>query len=168
MDEGSIRDAMLSEKASPRDIADCLAELKAQKISAKNPSSLVIGCDQTLDLKGQLLSKPASPAEARNQLKMLRGNKHKLLSAVVICEGGRPIWRHIGVVEMQMREFTDKYLDEYIDRNWESIRWSVGAYKLEEEGVRLFSKITGDYFTVLGLPLLEVLSYLSLRGVVSS
>ena len=168
VDEVAVRDAMLAEKAKPRDIADALAELKAQKISTKHPASMVIGCDQVLNLNGALLSKPQTPDMAREQLKRMRNQRHDLLSAVVICEAGRPVWRHIGVARMQMREFSDKYLDQYVERNWNSIRSSVGAYKLEEEGVRLFSQIEGDYFTVLGLPLLALLSYLNLRGVLEA
>lgn len=164
VDEETVRSSMLAEDASPRDITDALAELKATKVSAKRPDALVIGCDQVLNLQGRLLSKPATPQEARVQLGDMRGKRHDLLSAAVICEGGKAIWRHVGVVRMTMRSFSDAYLDGYIERNWESIRHSVGAYKLEEEGVRLFSRVEGDYFTVLGLPLLDLLSYLTLRG----
>ena len=164
VDEEALRDAMLAEDAGARDIADALAEMKAQKISAKHPEALVIGCDQVLNLQGQLLTKPDSPETARTQLIAMRGKRHELLSAAVICENGKPVWRHVGVVRLLMRQFSDAYLDDYIARNWDSIRHSVGAYKLEEEGVRLFSQVQGDYFTVLGLPLLELLSYLTLRG----
>ena len=164
VDEETVRNSMLAEDASPRDIADALAELKATKVSQKHPEALVIGCDQVLNLQGRLLSKPTTPEEVRAQLGDMRGKRHDLLSAAVICEGGKPIWRHVGVVRMTMRAFSDAYLDDYIARNWESIRHSVGAYKLEEEGVRLFSRVEGDYFTVLGLPLLNLLSYLTLRG----
>ena len=164
VDEEALRDAMLAEDAGARDIADALAEMKAQKISAKRPEALVIGCDQVLNLQGQLLTKPDSPETARAQLMAMRGKRHELLSAAVICENGKPVWRHVGVVRLLMRQFSDAYLDDYIARNWDSIRHSVGAYKLEEEGVRLFSQVQGDYFTVLGLPLLELLSYLTLRG----
>lgn len=164
VDEEALRDAMLAEDAGARDIADALAEMKAQKISAKHPEALVIGCDQVLNLQGQLLTKPDSSETARAQLLAMRGKRHELLSAAVICENGKPVWRHVGVVRLLMRQFSDAYLDDYIARNWDSIRHSVGAYKLEEEGVRLFSQVQGDYFTVLGLPLLELLSYLTLRG----
>lgn len=164
IDEESVRAALLAEQAKPRDIADALAELKATKISARHPAALVIGCDQVLDLSGALLSKPETRTEARAQLLAMRGKRHDLLSAVVICQAGRPLWRHIGVARMTMRAFSDVWLDGYLDRNWPDVAESVGAYKLESEGVRLFSRVDGDYFTVLGLPLLDLLSFLTLRG----
>ncbi len=168
VDEEMLRDTLLAEGTSPRDIADALAEMKALRVSEKHPEALVIGCDQILDLKGHILSKPATRADAEVQLLQLRGEKHSLLSAIVIADAGKPIWRHIGQVRLFTRDFSDDWLQGYLDRNWPDIADSVGGYKLEKEGVRLFSRIDGDYFTVLGLPLLDLLSYLALRGEITT
>lgn len=165
IDEEMIKAALESEGAHSRDIADALAEGKAHKVSMKRPGALVIGCDQVLDFKGKIFNKPKSEDEAKEHLKAFCNNTHSLLSAAVIYENGEPKWRHVGVVRLTMRDFSDDYLDDYVSRNWESIRHSVGGYKLEEEGVRLFSRIDGDYFTVLGMPLIEMLNYLTLRGI---
>ena len=164
IDEDSLKASLLNEGASPRDVADALAEAKARKISGKR-SGLVIGCDQVLDFEGRLLSKPETPQDAVSQLTAMRSNRHTLLSAAVIYEEGKPVWRHVGQVRLLMRDASDAYLADYVARNWDSIRHAVGAYKLEEEGVRLFTRVDGDYFNVLGLPLLELLSYLTLKGV---
>lgn len=164
IDEEALKAALLTEGAPPRDIADTLAEAKARKVSGRYPGALVLGCDQVLAHDGACMSKPETPEEARAQLARLRGGQHRLLSAAVLYRDGEPLWRHVGTVRLTMRDASDDYLDSYVARNWESIRHSVGAYKLEEEGVRLFTRIDGDYFTVLGLPLLELLSYLTLRG----
>lgn len=167
IDEEMIKSAMVAEGANPRDIADALAEGKARKVSLKHLDALVIGCDQVLNLGGKLLSKPESPQDARLQLQELRNTQHALLSAAVIYEAGEPKWRHVGVARLTMRDFSDAYLDDYVDRNWQSIRHSVGGYKLEEEGVRLFSRIEGDYFTILGIPMFELLTYLTVRGILN-
>lgn len=164
VDEDAIRDALVAEGAKPRDVADALAEAKARRVSAKFPGELVLGCDQVLDFEGTLLSKPASPDEAIAQLKAFRGKRHMLLSAAVIYEDAKPVWRHVGQVRLYVRDASDEWIDDYVARNWDSIRHAVGAYKLEEEGVRLFTRVEGDYFNVLGMPLLEILSYLTLRG----
>ncbi|MEL7181676.1 MAG: Maf family nucleotide pyrophosphatase [Pseudomonadota bacterium] len=168
VDEDAVRASLQAEQASPRDIADTLAELKAQRAAARYPQALVIGCDQILALGKDIYSKPQTPADALTQLKSLRGQKHQLLSAAMIYGDGKPLWRHVGVVRLFMRDASNEYLADYVARNWDSIQHSVGAYKLEEEGVRLFTRIEGDYFNVLGLPLLELLSYLTLRGTLPS
>ena len=164
VDEDAVRQSLLAEGASARDIADALAELKARKVSTRMPGALVLGCDQVLSFDGQIMAKPTSREQAEQQLRQLRGAGHQLLSAAVICEDGQPIWRFVGTVRLQMRDFSDSYLTTYLDRNWPDISNSVGGYKLESEGVRLFNRVDGDYFTVLGMPLLELLSYLTLRG----
>lgn len=164
IDEEMIKAALLAEAAPPRDIADTLAEMKARKVSDKNPGALVLGCDQVLDHAGKMLSKPTDPDDAVRQLTKLSGDRHALLSAAVICEDGKPIWRHVGQVRLRMRDLSTDYITDYVTRNWDSIQHAVGCYKLEEEGARLFSNIQGDYFHVLGMPFLELLNYLTLRG----
>jgi septum formation protein len=164
IDEDMIRLSLQSEGASPRDVADALAEMKAQKISLKSPEAMVIGADQVLALKHEIFTKPESETEAIEQLERLSGQIHRLLSAVVVYHEGKPIWRHVGEVRLHMHTLSASFIKDYVTRNWQSIRWSVGGYKLEEEGVRLFSKVEGDYFSVLGLPLMEFLSWLRARG----
>jgi len=164
IDEEAVIASLRAEGAAPRDVADTLAELKAQRVAARHPGALVIGCDQVLAFGQDILTKPQTPQAARAQLGALRNTRHQLLSAAVIYADGQPQWRHVGIVRLHMRDASDAYLDDYVSRNWDSIQHAVGAYKLEEEGVRLFTRIEGDYFNVLGLPLLELLSYLTLRG----
>lgn len=166
IDEEAIRAALEAEGANPRDQADALAEMKAQKVASRFPQAVVIGCDQVLDFKGKVFGKPADVDAARAQLEALSGKTHKLLSAVVLYEKGKPVWRHVGEVRLTMREISPAYLDAYMLRNGDNILDSVGGYKLESEGVRLFSQVDGDYFNVLGLPLLPLLSYLGQRGMI--
>ena len=164
VDEDAIKAALLSDDAHPRDLADALAEAKARKISLRRPGSLVLGCDQILALERRIFSKAETEEQGLSQLKELSGKTHHLFSAAVLYEGGEPIWRHVGHVRMTMRLASDAYLADYIQRNWHSVRQSVGCYKIEEEGAALFTKIEGSHSSVLGLPLLELLSYLTLRG----
>jgi septum formation protein len=167
VDEDNARAALFAEGATPREIADTLAELKARKVSERYPEDIVIGCDQVLALGSHIFAKPQSPDEAQQQLTMLRGTTHRLLSAVVVYENAEPVWRYVGTADLTMHSISDAYLNDYLARNWDSIRHSVGCYKLEEEGVRLFSAITGDYFTILGLPLLPLLAWLGTRGMIA-
>lgn len=166
IDEDAIKAALAAENATPRDIADALAEFKARKVAEKHPGAVVIGTDQVLEFQGGILSKPASRDAASEQLRALRGQQHRLLSAVVVYEDAEPVWRHVGQVRLTMRDVSDGFLNAYLDRNWPGIGDSVGGYKLEEEGIRLFSRVEGDYFTVLGLPLLDLLGFLAQKGVI--
>ncbi len=168
IDEDSVRGALEAEQAKPRDVADTLAELKARKISLKNPGAYVLGCDQILQIDDRILSKPETIEQAKEQLTLLSGKKHMLLSAAVLYQDGEPKWRHIGMVRLYMRELSDGFIDDYLGRNWPSVADSVGAYKLEEEGVRLFTRIEGDHFNVLGLPLIEFINHLTLIGELAS
>lgn len=164
IDEEMIRSALEAEGAHPRDMADALAEMKAAKVSARQPGVMTLGADQVLDLRGRVLAKPESPEDAIAHLRALSGETHSLLSALVVMRDGAPLWRHVGEARLTMHRLSDAFIADYVARNWEAIRWSVGCYKLEEEGVRLFSRIEGDYFTVLGLPLLPFLNWLHIRG----
>ena len=168
IDEAAMRAALEADHATPRDIADALAEMKARKIADRHGDALVLGCDQVLEFRHKVWGKPESPAEAIAQLSTFRGQSHKLLSAIVLYDAGQPIWRYVGEVQLTMRMVSDDWLRDYVGRNWESIRHSVGGYKLEEEGIRLFSAIEGDYFTILGLPLLPLLGYLGERGFITT
>lgn len=164
LDEEAIIAALTAEQISPDQIADALANAKAEKAAGKFPDRWCLGCDQVLAFDGQIFQKPKSPDEALQHLKTLRGQTHHLYSAAVLFEEGKPIWRFTGHVRLAMRAASDEYLQDYVSRNWPSIQHAVGCYKLEEEGVRLFSRITGDYFHILGLPLLELSGYLTDRG----
>jgi septum formation protein len=168
IDEAAIRASLGQERAPARDIADTLAEMKARRISAGSPRAVVIGCDQVLSLGPDVFGKAGSPEEAREQLRALRNRTHQLLSAVVVYEDDAPVWRHVGVARLTMANFSDALLEGYLERNWDQVRDAVGCYKLEEEGVRLFSRIEGDYFTILGMPLVELLSFLAQRGTIPS
>jgi septum formation protein len=165
VDEDSIKVAMQSAGAKPRDIADALAEAKAVKVSRKFPTELVLGCDQVLvTADGSLLDKPESQNEAKAHLKRLSGSVHRLISAAVICEGGAPVWRIVDTAQLTMRELSDGFIETYVAEHWQHIRHCVGCYRIEAEGAQLFASVSGSQFTIIGLPLLPVLDYLRLRG----
>lgn len=164
VDEGAVKAGLLAEGAGPRAVADALAELKAVRVSRKHPGALVIGADQTLDLAGQLFDKAETLAEARERLGQLRGKTHKLHSAVVVALDGQAIWREVPAAKLTMRPFTDAFLDDFLARGGEGLLGSVGCYRLEDDGVQLFSRIDGDYFTILGLPLMGLLDLLRRYG----
>lgn len=168
IDEEAIRASLDKDGVSPRDMADTLAEMKAAKLASKYPEDLILGCDQTLDFNGTCLGKVESRQDSLDQLIQLRGQEHMLHSAVVVFDKGQPVWRHISTARLTMRNLSNSYIDGYLDRNWPEVSQSVGGYMIEAEGVRLFSAIEGDYHTILGLPLLPLLSWLSLRGFIAS
>ncbi len=163
VDEDAAKAGLLADEVPPRDIADALAEMKAVKVSTKR-SGLVIGADQTLDLKGRLIDKVDTLNDARARLLELRGQVHKLHSALVVARDGQPIWRNLETAKLSIRPFSEAWLDQYIERRGEALLWSVGCYELESEGVQLFDKIEGDYFAILGLPLIGLLDFLRLHG----
>jgi len=168
VDEESVKESMLAEKHAPRAIADALAELKALRVSQKHPGTLVLGADQVLVFEGRLLSKSESLEEARLLLRRLRGNAHDLISALVLAKDGAAIWRHVEKSTLAMRNFSDAFLDDYLAAEGEELLSGVGCYRLEGRGVQLFSRIDGDYFAILGLPLIPLLSALREQGVLAS
>ncbi len=164
IDEEMIKNGLLEEEAKPRDIADLLAEAKSRKISMKVHGNLVLGCDQVLEFDGQILSKCETQDALRAQLKRLRGKKHRLYSAAVISLDGNPIWRSIGDAQIVLREFSDEFLDDYMNQNFETAKHSVGGYQIEGVGAQLIEDYRGDYFSVLGLPIFPVLNILREHG----
>ena len=165
IDEAAVKAAMTAEGAPPRDIADKLAEMKALRVSQRQPGRLVLAADQVLVQDGRLYDKPADMTAARAQLAALRGQTHELLSAAVVARDGAPVWRHVGAARLTMRPFSDEFLDAYLARIGDLALTSVGCYHLEGLGAQLFARVEGDYFTILGLPLLELLGFLRARGV---
>ncbi|WP_417586774.1 Maf family protein [Pararhodobacter oceanensis] len=163
IDEEMIRLSLEAEGATPRDIADALAEHKAAKIANKQPEALVLGCDQLLECEGQIFAKPQNPADAMAQLQALRGKTHRLHTAAVLYAQGQPVWRHVATPRLTMRDFSEAFAKDYVAQNWEEIRHCVGCYQIEGAGIRLFSKIEGDIFAIQGLPLLELLTILTRR-----
>jgi len=163
VDEDAVKAGMLAEGANARDIADALAELKAIKVS-RSRAGLVIGADQTLEFEGALYDKAETVAQARARLQALRGKPHRLHSAVVVAKEGAPIWREVVTATLTMRDFSDAFLDAYLASEGEAALGSVGCYRLEGPGAQLFSKIEGDYFAILGLPLVGLLDLLRRHG----
>jgi septum formation protein len=168
LDEQAAKAGLWGAGFDARGVAEELAQLKALSVQVSE-GTLVLGSDQTLERDdGTLLGKPVSRDEARGQLASLRGATHHLHSAAVIAERGEAVWWHRESVALTMRPFTDAFLADYLDREWEHIRWSVGGYRIEGAGVQLFERIEGSHFAILGMPLLPLLAYLRERGLAPS
>ncbi|WP_097090562.1 Maf family protein [Novosphingobium sp. Chol11] len=169
VDEEAAKEALRAEGLDARALADALAELKALRISRRVPGGLILGCDQTLSLDdGSMIDKAVDRADAERILRLLSGRVHHLHSAAVIALNGEPIWRHIERVRMTVRPLSDSFIAKYLDDEWEQCRWCVGNYRIEGPGVQLFSKVEGSQFAIQGLPLLPLLDFLRVRGVLPS
>ena len=169
VDEDSAKDSLRADGVGARDLADALAELKAVRVSQRLPGALVLGCDQTLALAdGTMLDKPADRAAAADQLRLMSGSAHSLFSAAVICESGRPVWRHVERARMTVRPLSDTFIESYLDAEYAQVAGCVGGYRIEGPGAQLFARIEGSHFAILGLPLLPLLDYLRIRGVLTS
>lgn len=166
IDERAVEADMAHRALAPGELALELARGKALEVSGRYQEALVIGCDQTMSLGSTVFHKPADREEARANLAQLRGKTHRLNSGVVLVRDGREIWRHLSVADLLMRDFSDAFLEDYLDRCGPSVMKSVGCYQLEGIGIQLFESISGDYFTILGLPLLPLLGQLRLLGAV--
>ncbi len=163
VDEGALKKSQIGLAAN--DLAPVLAQEKSRAVSAEAADALVIGADQILDCEGRLYDKPVGEEGVRSHLTSLRGRPHRLISAVCVAEAGEIIWSHTAFATLTMRDFDDNFIDHYIQQAGPEVQSSVGAYRVEEIGVQLFQRIEGDYFTILGLPLLPLLAFLRQRGV---
>lgn len=160
IDEDTIKTSMAADGSPPHDVAQALADLKALRRSGSHPEEFVIGADQMLVCEGRWYDKPQNREAARQQLSALSGKHHQLLSAVTVAREGTIIWRHLDRATLTMRSLSPEFIEQYLISEGDSILGSVGAYRLEGRGAQLFSRIQGDYFTILGLPLLPLLDFL--------
>ena len=166
IDERAVEAPLQSAGVTPEDVAQILAEAKAQNVSERHPDAIVIGSDQTLSLGDELFHKPADMEAARRHLLKLSGRTHQLNSAVAIARGGETVWRYVDVARLVMRELAPAFIGRHLARVGKKALESVGAYQIEGEGVQLFSKIEGSYFTIVGLPLLPLLGELRELGAI--
>ncbi len=160
VDERAVEAPLYETGATPEEVAQVLAEAKALDVSEKNPGAVVIGCDQTLSLGDKIFHKPADMEAARRQLLKFSGMTHQLNSAVVLAKDGKTLWRHVSIARMTMRDLDPGFVGRYLGRVGDAALSSVGAYQVEGPGIQLFEKIDGDYFTIVGLPLLPLLDEL--------
>jgi septum formation protein len=160
IDEDSIKISLTKDKASPEIISKNLAELKANKVSAKFPNELVIGADSVIDLNGEVISKPNNRNEALEILKSLNGKKHHLISSVCISMGGNMIWNYTDKAELFMKQFTLMELEDYLSKISDEALYAYNVYQIEGLGKTLFSEIKGDNDTIMGLPVKKIKEYL--------
>ena len=160
IDERAVEAPLYETGATPEEVAQVLAEAKALDVSEKSPDAVVIGCDQTLSLGDEIFHKPADMEAARRQLLKFSGKTHQLNSAVVLVKDGKTLWRHVSIARMTMRDLDPGFVGRYLGRVGDTALSSVGAYQVEGPGIQLFEKIEGDYFTIVGLPLLPLLAEL--------
>jgi len=164
IDEDEVKRS-LGSRAAPQELAETLAEMKALRVSAKHPAEFVVGADSTLACNGRMFDKPPSLDAARKQLLALRGQTHELFSSVVVARASQRLWHWSERARLTMRPFTEAFIDAYLARAGSDVLASVGAYQLEGLGAHLFTRVDGDYFTILGLPLLPLLSFLAGHGI---
>ena len=165
IDEKEVKLSYMNEGYPARDLADVLASMKAKKLSCKYLDKLVIGCDQIMECNGQIFSKANNPTNLVEQLRVLRNNSHTLYSACVVYFENKPEWRFVGSATITMRNLSDEYISNYVDDNWNEVKHCIGGYKIENSGIVMISKINGDYFSILGLPIIQLIDYLVNRGV---
>jgi septum formation protein len=164
IDEDEVKRS-LGSRAAPQELASTLAEMKAVKVSSRHSEAMVVGADSTLACNGRMFDKPPTMEAARKQLQTLRGQTHELFSSVVVARGGARLWHWSERARLTMRPFNDGFIDTYLARAGKDVLASVGAYQLEGLGAHLFTRVDGDYFTILGLPLLPLLSFLAGHGI---
>ena len=160
IDEDTVKQSLLTERASPEIISKNLAELKANKVSLRNKDRLVLGADSVIDLNGELISKPENRKEAMSILKKLNGQKHNLISSVCISKNNRMVWNFTDKAELTMKNFADSDLEKYLSKISDEKLYAYNVYQIEGEGRKLFSNIKGDEDTIMGLPIKKIKEYL--------
>jgi septum formation protein len=168
VDEEAVKQSLRAEGADAAHVATALADLKAQQVSRRHPDAFVIGADQMLECNGVWFDKPPDIDHARAHLMSLRGRTHELITAAVVVRSGARLWQHVDRAALTMRPFSDAFIEHYLQAAGDEVCSTVGAYRLEGTGAQLFSRVEGDFFTILGLPLLPLLDILRGHGIVAA